>query len=138
MNTLLGNAIGVSKSLGSASRSGSANGTAVDLSNIEGEILVVLDSAAMSTADTLDVTIEESADNSTFAAAPADALINPETGLAATFTQVTDGAASFQVLALKKERLKRYVRAVGTLAGGSIAAIFSVHFVYSKKYSSNF
>ncbi len=138
MNNLLGNAIGVGVTFASASISATANGTGVDVSGAEGEILAVLDSAAMSTGDTLTLTIEESADNSTFAAIPASALVDPETGLADTFDAVTDAAASVQIKGLKKEQLKRYIRGVATLAGGTITAIFSVHFVYSKKYSANF
>lgn len=110
------------------------NGIAVDTSDLEGNILAVVNSAAASASDTLDVTFEESADNSSWAAVPADALFNPTTGAQATLTQVTAAAASYQQIGIVKERVKRYIRMVFTVGGASISIPCSASFIGSKKY----
>jgi hypothetical protein len=112
------------------------NGTGIDTSLYEGTMLAVLNSAAASASDTLAITVEESDSLSTgYTAIPADALFNPANGANATFANVTDAGASFQVLGLRKERLKRYIRFVATAAGSSISITFSVILVAPKKYA---
>lgn len=100
-----------------AGRSTTATGTGVDVSACKGSMAFILDSAAASAGDTLDVTIEHSdASGSGYSAVTGGA-----------FTQVTSGAASQQKLALNADALKKYVRAVGTIAGnGSESITFSV------------
>lgn len=112
------------------------NGTGVDVSNVTEDFLVLLNSGAASTADTLDFAVEDSADNTTFAAVPADALFNPATGQAVTPTQVTDAAAVLQVIGVRKERVKQYVRVTATAAGSSIAIVTAVSLILPRKYSS--
>ncbi len=79
----------------------------IDLSRVEGNVLIAV-SVAASGEGTLTPSVEDSGDNSSFAAVPADALFTPDTGVQAAFAAVTT-SASFQVLALKKDRCRRYV-----------------------------
>ena len=106
-----------------AARTATANGTGVDLQQYSGDVAVVLDSAAgTGTSPTLDVKLQDSADNSTFA---------DITG--ATFTQVIN-AASQQKIVVNKDAARRYVRAVATIGGTSPSFTFSVNAVGVKKY----
>ena len=92
--------------LAPATRTSTANGTGVDLIDAEGPCAATLHVGTVSgTSPTLDVTIEESTDNSTFTAISG-----------AAFAQIT---ASSKALALNFKRSKRYVRAVATIAGTS-------------------
>ena len=118
----------------STAAAGAINGTAVDIGETEGAIAVFASASAMSTSDTLDWTLEHSYDNSTFAAVPAAVLID-EVGDAATFTQVTDAAASNQTLYLNRDLLRRYVRVVATTAGTTITAAFASGFLVHEKYA---
>lgn len=108
----------------------------IDTSNYaNGNLLIILNSGAASTADTLDITVlENTANSGAGSAVPADALFDPATGLATTFAQVTDAGASFQVVGVKLERLARYLRVTATAAGGTISIPFSVQVVAPKKY----
>lgn len=94
--------------LAPASRTASANGTGVDLKNYVGRAKVILHSAAAAagTSPTLDVKIQDSADNSSFAD------LDP----AVAFSQVTN-AASLQEVSLDLDKVRRYVRAVATIGG---------------------
>lgn len=106
-----------------AARTATANGTGVDLQQYSGDVAVVLDSAAgTGTTPTLDVKLQDSADNSSFA---------DITG--ATFTQVT-GTASQQKIVVNKDGAQRYVRAVATIAGTTPSFTFSVNALGIKKY----
>lgn len=100
-----------------AARSTTATGTGVDISACKGSIAFILDSAIGSAGDTLDVVIQDS-----------DTLgsgYGAVTGGA--FTQVTSAAAAQQKISLNADSLKKYVRAVGTIAGnGSESFTFSV------------
>lgn len=104
----------VTASLAAASRTSTTNGTGVDLKGAT-DVLAILNCAAASagTNPTWDVTIEDSADNSSFAAV---------SGLA--FTQVTN-AASTQTMQIDPRAVRRYVRAVGTIGGTSSPAFTS-------------
>lgn len=82
--------------------------TALDLSAYEGTVLLAVNVAAGGTG-TLTPTVEDSGDNSSFAAVPADALFDPDTGAQAAFAAITTGA-SFQVLAVKRDYCRRYLR----------------------------
>jgi hypothetical protein len=95
----------------SAARTTTLTGTGVDLQTYEGNVGVILNSSAATagSSPTLDVKIQDSADNSSFA---------DVSGL--TFTQVTD-AASVQLLRVPKS-VRRYIRAVGTIGGTSSPA----------------
>ncbi len=111
------------------------NGVAVYTGDFEGNLVAVVNSAAASAGDTLDVTVEESLDGSTsWAAVPADALFNPSTGAQTTFTQVTASAASHQSVGIVKERVKAYVRLVFTVGGASISIPCAASIIGAQKY----
>jgi len=109
------------------SRAATANGSGVDMVDYEGIAVVQLDSAAGS-AGTLDIKIQESDDNSTFADVPTAEI----TGGA--FTQVTTGGASLQTRYIDISARKRYLRGVCTIATGPF--VFSFGLVAQKKYQS--
>lgn len=99
---------------------GAINGLAVDLAQFTGPVNVVVDAPVASAADTVTFTVQDSEDGSSgWANIAAAVLVNPNTGVAATFTVVTDAIAVAEMLALKTETLKRYVRVVATTAGTS-------------------
>jgi hypothetical protein len=102
----------------------SGNGTGKDLQQLDGEIGVILDSAGgTGNADNrLNVKLQESDDNSTF---------SDITGGAFTQVAVT---ASQQKISLNKNELKRYVRAVKTVAGTTPSFVVSVSIVGINKY----
>lgn len=111
------------------------NGSWIDTSKYEGNLLIILNSAAASTADTLDITVSENTTTSgSGTAIPADALFNVTTGANTTFTQVTDAGASFQVVAVNLERVARYIRVTATAGGGTISFPFSVSIVAPNKF----
>jgi hypothetical protein len=101
------------------------NGTGIDLQSLAGEICVLADVSApvAGTTPTLDLKIQESADNSSF---------SDVTGGA--FAQVTS-AASVQKLSLNKDELKRYIRIVKDIGGTSSPQyLASAKVVGLKKY----
>lgn len=106
-----------------AARTATANGTGIDLNDYEGDVAIILDSAAgTGTTPTLDVKIQDSADNSTFADVSG-----------ATFTQLTTTAGREKIV-INSNSTARYVRAVATIAGTSPSFTFSVNAVGIKKY----
>lgn len=112
------------------SRTATATGTGFDLqgsNDAEGEAVVIFDCEAGSgTSPTMDVKLEDSADNSTG--------WTDITG--AAFTQVTS-TASQQKLTINTNDVRRYVRAVGTLGGTSTPTfVYAVSMLYSKKYGN--
>ena len=125
----LGSKTYIGSLLGADSRSASANGTGFDLqgsNDAEGEAIVILDSEAGSgTSPTLDVKLQDSADNSSWSDISGK-----------TFTQVTDGGAGFEKISINTNDVRRYVRAVATLGGTSPVFVCAVSLVYSKKYGN--
>lgn len=106
-----------------AARTATGQTSGIDLQTYDGDVVFLLDSAAgTGTSPTLDVTIEDSADNSSFAAI---------TG--AAFTQVT-GTASAQKLVVNKDSARRYVRVKYTIGGTTPSFTFSVNAVGVTKY----
>lgn len=119
----------------STAAAGAINGTGVDIGEYEGNILVMVNAPVASASDTVTFTVEHSESLSTgYGAVPAAVLVNPDTGEADTFTVVTDAIPVFETLALKRERLKRYVRVVATTAGGTISVSFAAFIIAQKKY----
>lgn len=123
------------KAQASTAAAGAINGTGVDISDLEGPIFVHVQAPVASTGDTIDFTVEHSEDNTTFAAVAAATLVNPATGAADTFTQVTAAVAVDETLALLRDVLKRYVRVVATTAGSSISVVFAAEVIGQPKYS---
>ena len=107
-----------------AARTATGQTSGIDLRVYDGAVVFLLDSAAgAGTSPTLDVTIEDSADNSSFSALSG-----------AAFTQVT-GTASAQKLSIDKDNAKRYVRIKCTIGGSSGQSFtFSVNAFGLKKY----
>lgn len=109
-----------------AARTSTSSGTGVDLQQYDGDVVLILDSAAAGagTNPTLDVTVEHS-----------DASGSGYTAITgAAFTQVTN-AASQQKLVISRDDAKRYVRVTYTIGGtNSPSFTFSVTGVGVKKY----
>ena len=107
-----------------AERSASANGSAVDILNYEGQAAAILQSAAgTGTTPTLDVKLQDSEDGST---GWADVI-------GAAFAQVTNAAASIQVVKFNASAAKRYIRAVATVGGTTPSFACAVSFVGKKQ-----
>ena len=75
------------------------------------------------TAGTLDVKIQDSSDNSTFADVSGG-----------SFTQITTANGGTRGLSLNTQAMSRYIRAVGTLDGGG-TAVYSVWMIGRKQYA---
>ena len=106
-----------------AARTATGQTSGIDLRTYDGDVVFILDSAAGGgSSPTLDITIEDSADNSSFSALSG-----------AAFTQVT-GTASAQKLDINKDEAKRYVRIKYTIGGSSPTFTFSVNAIGLKKY----
>lgn len=100
------------------------NGTGVDISGYTGIAKFILDASATGGAgQTLDVKIQHSNDNSSWA----------DAGIA--FAQVTNTSASFQSQNVNVDGLRKYIRVVDTLAGSSPTATRSVAMVGQKAIS---
>ena len=100
-----------------------ANRSGVDLVDYEGDVIAVLDAEAGGAGITYAVKIQDSADNSSFA---------DVSGLA--FTTTTANTALRETLKINTDEVRRYIRAVITVAGGSGAGAVSVVALGSKKY----
>ena len=101
-----------------------ATSSAIDLLEYDGDVLLILDSAAGGgSSPTLDIKLTES-----------DATGGTYTDLSgATFTQVVD-AASMQTLTINKDSSKRFVKIVQTIGGSSPTFTFSINLIGLKKY----
>ena len=101
-----------------------ATSSAIDLLEYDGDVLLILDSAAGGgSSPTLDIKLTECATTG-----------GTYTDLSgATFTQVT-GSASMQTLAINKDESKRYIKIVQTIGGSSPSFTFSINLVGLKKY----
>lgn len=128
---LLDNVVRLLSMLAPTTVSTDTDTTSIDLSQYEGSVLIAV-SVATGGTGTLTPTVEDSADNSTFAAIPADALFDPDTGADAAFAAVTT-TASFQVLAVKRDRCRRHLR-VHLDAGTS--HVVAVSAAAARKYGS--
>ena len=107
-----------------AARTATGEATGLDLRQYDGDVVLLLDSAAGGgTTPTLDVTVEHS-----------DSASADYTAISgAAFEQVVD-AASRQKLVIDADSAKRYVRVKYTIAGTNPTFTFSVAGVGVKKY----
>ena len=97
--------------------------------------MIVLNVACNATGtDTPAITVEHSADDSSFAAIPAAALFNIGTGAAGTFTTPTASTAQDESLGVNQQQLKRYLRVVLTGAVSS-ARTFSISAAGQAQYT---
>lgn len=107
-----------------AARTATGNGTAIDVQVLDGDLFLILDSAAgTGTSPTLDVKIQSS-DTS-------GGTFSDISG--ATFTQVT-GTAFQQAITISKDEARRWIRVVYTIGGSTPSFTFSVNAVGVKKY----
>jgi hypothetical protein len=99
------------------------NATSVDLQALDGEIAIIMDSAAgTGTTPTLNVKLQDSDDNSAFADVSG-----------AAFTQVA-ASASVQKMSINKDEIRRYVRIVKTVGGTTPSFLVSIKGVGLMKY----
>lgn len=84
-------------------------GGTLDATDFNGNALIVA-SFNGDTNGTLDITVRDSADGTTYADVGTEALFVPDTGAAGTFAGVNAGTDNlFQVRGLKLDRVNRYV-----------------------------
>jgi hypothetical protein len=114
-----------------ASRTTNLDGASVDLREYDGDVVLVLDVASGGTS-TCTVTLQDSADNVTFAAVSAPFTRNGVEQASGTvqFSQVST-TASKQTIVVSKDGMRRYVKAV-SVEGGT--HVYSVNGVGVKKY----
>lgn len=114
-----------------ASRNANLNGTGVDLKDYDGDVVLVLDVASGGTS-TCTVTIQDSANNSSYAAVTApfvlDGTAQPSGTVAFAEASTT---ASKQTIVLNKDGIRRYIKAVSTEGG---THVYSVNGIGVKKY----
>ena len=115
----------VTAGVATAAKTSTATSSAIDLLEFDGDILLVLDSAAgTGSSPTLDIKIQDS-----------DASSGTYGDLSgATFTQVT-GSASMQTLVINKDSAERYIKIVQTIGGSTPSFTFSINLIGVKKYS---
>tara|TARA_R100000329_G_scaffold136347_1_gene117028 strand:+ start:228 stop:611 length:384 start_codon:yes stop_codon:yes gene_type:complete len=101
-----------------------ATSAAIDLKEYDGDVSLILTSAAgTGSSPTLDVKVQDS-----------DASGGTYGDLSgAAFTQVTD-SASMQVITFSKDEAKRYIKIVQTVGGSTPSFTFSINGVALKKY----
>lgn len=114
-----------------ASRATNLTGTGVDLKDYDGDVVLILDVAAGGTS-TCTVAVQDSADNSSFAALSAEFVRDGvvQAAGAVAFAQVST-AASKQTIVINKDAARRYVRVVSTEGG---THVYSVNAISAKKY----
>lgn len=110
----------------------SSGGSSAELDTAKsvGDIFINVSARASGT-NTTSVTVEHSdTSGSGFAAIPASALFNPNTGLADTFANITTTAYD-SYLGVQRQQLKRYLRV--TFAGTSITQNVAVVAAYQQQ-----
>ncbi len=109
--------------LAPAARTTTATGTGVNVSTYEGLAMVNLANGITSgTTPTLDVKIQDSADDSSYA---------DVSGY--TFTQVTAALTDPATLKIDLRNVRKFIRAIGTIAGTTPSFACSVTLIASKK-----
>jgi len=101
-----------------------ATSAAIDLKEYDGDVSLILTSAAgTGSSPTLDVKVQDS-----------DASGGTYGDLSgAAFTQVTD-SASMQVITFSKDEAKRYIKIVQTVGGSTPSFTFNINALALKKY----
>lgn len=100
------------------------DGTAIDLAQYDAAVLVSVYSTDLSAGSAAWLVQESATGVGSWTAIAAAALVDPDTGEAATFTGASTSGIVEETLAVKKETLKRYLRVVvdPTGATGAFAA----------------
>ena len=110
--------------IATAAVTSTATSAAIDLKEYDGDVTLILTSAAgTGSSPTLDVKVQDSDDSG---GSYADLS-------GATFTQVTD-AVSMQVITFVKDEAKRYIKIVQTVGGSTPSFTFNINGVALKKY----
>mgnify|MGYP001235951967 FL=1 len=101
-----------------------ATSAAIDLKEYDGDVSLILTSAAgTGSSPTLDVKVQDSD--------ASDGTYGDLSG--AAFTQVTD-SASMQVITFSKDEAKRYIKIVQTVGGSTPSFTFNINALALKKY----
>ena len=101
-----------------------ATSAAIDLKEYDGDVSLILTSAAgTGSSPTLDVKVQDSD--------ASDGTYGDLSG--AAFTQVTD-SASMQVITFSKDEAKRYIKIVQTVGGSTPSFTFSINGLALNKY----
>ena len=101
-----------------------ATSAAIDLKEYDGDVSLILTSAAgTGSSPTLDVKVQDSDSSS--------CTYGDLSG--AAFTQVTD-SASMQVITFCKDEAKRYIKIVQTVGGSTPSFTFNINAIALKKY----
>ena len=101
-----------------------ATSAAIDLKEYDGDVSLILTSAAgTGSSPTLDVKVQDSD--------ASDGTYGDLSG--AAFTQVTD-SVSMQVITFKKDEAKRYIKIVQTVGGSTPSFTFSINGLALNKY----
>jgi hypothetical protein len=103
--------------------SATTSSAAVDIRDFHGQAKLVLNASATEAADnTADVKLQH-----------CDTAGGAYTDAGVAFAQVTNASASFQVVDLNVDRLKRYVKVVSTLAGTAPKVTLGVEIIGQKQ-----
>jgi hypothetical protein len=108
------------------------NSSELDISQYEGNIFLSVDDRAGGTAAATVTVQHAETSGGSFSAVPADALFNPQTGVAATFTDLGT-AGSSEALGLVKNKLKRFIRVA--VAGTTITHDLAIVAAAQEKYT---
>lgn len=127
MFTYPANAIEVKNTVVPSTTSASStdiNGTAIDLANYDGAVLVSVYSTDLSAGSANWLVEHSETGSSNWSEVAADDLVDPATGQPDTFTDASTSGIVEETLAVKKETCKRYLRVTvdPTGATGSFAA----------------
>lgn len=116
------NSVSVAQTLGPAARTASANGTGVDLAGFDAAVVVVTTGTITDGTHTIEV--QDSADNSTFAAVADADLDGTEPAIAAANDDTT--------YEIGYRGIKRYLRVIVTVAGATTGGVYSATVVRGK------
>lgn len=121
----------------STADSATLDGDEVDIGESIGPILVMIDAAEASAGETMTFAVQHSYDGSTnWTNIPSDALVDPDTGDADTFDTNSATNAVLQTLAVKRDRVRQYLRVQGTAAGnGTPTYIVGAYIAFRKQYA---
>ena len=129
----LDNALNILWLQNSASVSSTTTPTGVDLVNAVGPVAITAANPA-SGSGTLALQPVMSVDNTTWVNVPADAILDPITGLQTTMANLTS-AGGTQVVYLKRDELSRYVSLTETITPTASLTV-SVQVEYLRAYTS--
>ena len=107
----------------SATITAASNQTAIDLQLFDGQIIVILNASAAGSGATVSLRLEDSADNSSFAAVTGGG-----------FTAVANAVSRQVIATLQAGDLRRYLRLSCTAVTGSASSVVSCNLIGSLQY----